>query len=105
RIAGHFLVDSHQAPAEALDVVGPIAIVPDILDNLLDGAGGLIRRILGESGGVFEIVEQAAVEAVERGEMRLARGEAAEPSAATKHLLPQDAGFNRTQKHDEFEVR
>jgi hypothetical protein len=60
-VAGHVLVNPEQASAEAADVVGAIAVVPDGSNDLFDCPCGLIRRVLGERGRVFEVCQQTAV--------------------------------------------
>ena len=56
---------------QAADVVRPVAVLPDGVDDLLDGARGLVGRLDGEGRHLLEVFEQGAVEAVEDGEVRL----------------------------------
>src|SRR5579864_1890074 len=44
----HFLVDPAEAFDEAAGVVLPVLALPDRLDDLLDGAGFLLRRLGGD---------------------------------------------------------
>ncbi len=42
---GHFLVDALQPLHEAANVVIAVTVGPDVVDNLLDGAVRLVRRV------------------------------------------------------------
>jgi len=60
RLAGHLLVDPLQTLHKAADVVWAVAILPDGVDDLLDGARTACRWLDREGGRIAEIRQQAA---------------------------------------------
>ena len=104
-LAGHLLVDALEPLDQAADVVVAVAVLPDVLDDLGDRPGGLRRRLGGDAGGLAEVLQQRAVEAVEDGEVRLVGELLALARAAAEHLLEEDAGLHRAQEDDELQVR
>ena len=57
RFAGHFLIDPLEAFDEAADVVLAVAVLPNVINDLLDRSARLIQWLRGERGGVLEVVE------------------------------------------------
>ncbi len=102
--AGHFLVDALQALGEAAGVVDGVAVGPDVVDDGSDFSRGSGGRVFGDVGGVFEIGEETAVEAVEDDEVGLVGVALAFTGASAHHLREQDAGLDGTEKNDVFEI-
>ena len=80
---------------QAVDVVGAVSfcqmssmILPTVLPSPLGRLGG-------HPGGVAEVLQQRAVEAVEDDEVGLVRVALALAGAAPEHLLEEDAGLDR----------
>ena len=69
--AGHVLVDAPESLREAADVVHPVAVVPDVLDDLGDRACGRCGRLGGDWRRVPEPRDERAAEAVEQPHVRL----------------------------------
>lgn len=104
-LARHLLGNPLQPSDQAPDGVLPVAVVPDVLDNLGDGASARSRFVGGNGGGVLEIGEEGSVETVKDREVGLVGQLFPFTGPATEHLLKQDAGFHRAQEDDEFQIR
>jgi hypothetical protein len=91
RIAGHLLIDPLEPSQEDADVVAAVAVCPDVLDDLGDRPGRLVRRLRRDRGGRAEILEKGPVEAIEDREVRLVRELLPLTGAAAEHLLEKDA--------------
>ena len=104
-LAGHLLVDPLEPLHQAADVVVAVAVLPDVLDDLVrSSASGRSGGSAVIAGRLAEVLEQRAVEAVEDGEVRLVGVPLALARAAAEHLLEEDAGLHRPQEDDELEV-
>ena len=63
-----------------------------------------LGRLDGHAGGLAEVLQQRAVEAVEDDEVGLVRVLLALAGAAAEHLLEEDARLHRPQEDDELQV-
>jgi hypothetical protein len=70
-LSGEGLVESLEPLDEAADVVGRVAVLPDLLDDLVERPHGATRQVLGDAGCLAEVLEERAVEAVEDREVGL----------------------------------
>src|SRR5262249_33192088 len=84
---GHLLVNSLEALYQPTNVVFPILVVPDVLDDLGDRARLGVWRLCSDRGSFLEVFEQRAIEAVEHCEMRLVGKVLAFARTSAKHLL------------------
>src|SRR5262249_54439059 len=101
----HLLVDALQALDQAPDVIVPIPVGPDVLNDFGDRAGGLVGWFGRDGRRSPEVLEQGPTKTVEDSEVRLV-GEALTLSCApAEHLLEEDARLHLTQEYDEFEIR
>ena len=103
-LGGHLFVDPVQPLGKAADVVVAVAVLPDVVDDLDNRSGLALGRLGSDAGGLPEVIDQCAVEAVEDDEVGFIREMLALAGAPAEHLLEQDAGFDRAQEDDEFEV-
>ena len=102
-LAVHFLIDALEAFDQTAGVVGAVAVVPDIFNDFGNGARWA-DHFGGDGGGVFEALQQRAVEAVEHGEMGFVGVFLALARAAAQHLLEEDARLDRAQENDDLQV-
>ncbi len=103
-LAAHFLVDPLQPFDKAADVVLAVAVVPDVVDDFGEGPR-TDRPALGrDRGGLLESFEQRAAETIEDGEVRFVGVLFPLARAAAEHLLEQNAGTDRAQEHDDFQI-
>ena len=73
RFSRHLLVDPLQALHEASDVVIPVAVLPNVFDDLGDRARLVFGRLGGYVGCLSEVFKQRAIETVEYDEMGFVR--------------------------------
>src|SRR5262249_22444726 len=101
-LAGHLLVDPLESADQTADVVLAVSVVPDVVDNLLNGPVRLLGRLGRDGGRVAGELQQAAIEAIEHDEVRLVRASLALPGAPAQHLLEQDARLDRPKEDEKL---
>src|SRR5438876_143427 len=62
-VAGHLLVDALEPGNETANVVVPVPVCPDVVNNFSDGARWLVRRLSRDRRGRSEIREECSIKA------------------------------------------
>src|SRR5262249_41767518 len=83
----------------------PVAIGPDVLDDLDDRPSRPVGWFGGDGRGLAEVLQQRGGEAVEDSEVRLVRELLALARTAAQHLLEQNEGLDRAKQDDELQIR
>src|SRR5450759_2468117 len=73
RLARHLFLNALEAFDQPADVVIPISVTPDVLNDLDNCARLTLWRFGGDRSCVLEVLQQGSVEAVEHHEVGLVR--------------------------------
>jgi len=104
RLARHLFLDTLETFDQPADVVIPISVIPDVLDDLDNGARLSLWRFSGDRRCVLEVLQQRSVKAVEDNKVGLVLKVFPLAGASSEHLLEQDARLHRAQKDDTFQI-
>src|SRR5258708_16075079 len=89
-VSVHLFLDTKQTLGETPDIVVTISVCPDILDNLMEGAGRRNWLFFSDRRGLAEIFEESAIEAIEHHKMRFVRKLLPLARAAPEHLFKKN---------------